>query len=202
MSDHVPPEGPPPFPGRRNRYRYSGSRRPSDWQSEWLGKEPGQSWSQYLGVDPGLFRKGGSRWRQEDPMASQDPLTRSPNPHRLYRNVAEGKIAGVCAGIADYINVDSWMVRLGALLGLFFFTPVFFIGYVALWWILKPRPGHLFETVEEEQFWRSVSTRPEQTAAALKAKFRDLDREIARLEGYIASREYDLNRQFRDLERK
>jgi phage shock protein C len=46
-----------------------------------------------------------------------------------------------------------------------------------------------------------VTLKPEQTLAGLRARFRDLDRQIAGLEGYVTSREYELNRQFRDLER-
>jgi phage shock protein PspC (stress-responsive transcriptional regulator) len=32
---------------------------------------------------------------------------------RLYRNSSAGRIAGVCAGIADYLDVDVTLVRLG-----------------------------------------------------------------------------------------
>lgn len=127
---------------------------------------------------------------------------RSPNPHRLYRNTKDGKLGGVCAGIADYVNIDSWIVRFGLVIGMIFFPPVFFIGYFVLWMILKKRPPHLYENPEEEVFWRSVTTKPDQTLAGLKTKFRELDRQIGEMETYIASREFDLHRQFRDLEKK
>lgn len=35
---------------------------------------------------------------------------------KLYRNKKEGKIAGVCAGLADYFEVDVTLVRLAAVL--------------------------------------------------------------------------------------
>lgn len=34
---------------------------------------------------------------------SGDPLYTSQNPHRLYRNPANGVLFGVCAGLADYL---------------------------------------------------------------------------------------------------
>jgi len=126
----------------------------------------------------------------------------SPNPHRLYKNRANKVADGVCAGVADYLNVDPAWVRIGWAAGLFFFFPVFFFGYIALSVILKPRPGDLFENRAEEHFWRDVTTRPQQTVGALKSKFRELERDIETLEGYVASHEFDLNRQFRDLETK
>src|SRR6266849_5922956 len=48
------------------------------------------------------------------------------NPHRLYRDTENGRIAGVCAGISDYFGVRRSLVRLAAILGLvFFFVPTF-----------------------------------------------------------------------------
>jgi phage shock protein PspC (stress-responsive transcriptional regulator) len=32
---------------------------------------------------------------------------------KLYRNTHEGKIAGVCAGLADHFNVDPVLFRIG-----------------------------------------------------------------------------------------
>ena len=38
---------------------------------------------------------------------------------RLYRNTQEAKIAGVCAGLADYFNVDVVLIRLIAVFSIF-----------------------------------------------------------------------------------
>jgi len=43
------------------------------------------------------------------------------NMRQLYRSTTNRMIAGVCAGIGDYINVDPTVVRLMAVL-LFFLT--------------------------------------------------------------------------------
>lgn len=217
---HGPGE-PPPFPGPgRKRYR-AGRPGQRDWQQEYFGKRPEQSWAEYFGMGPDSFRsappfgkKGGSQQRSSGPASGEayhgrsqgeDDMglsTNSPNPHRLYRSRTDYKLAGVCGGIAEYTNVDAWMVRLGFIIGFFFFPPVFLFGYPILWWLLKERPAALYESREEEVFWRSVATKPDQTLSGLKGKFRELDRDIGKLETFIASREYDLHRQFRDLERK
>ena len=41
-------------------------------------------------------------------------LTCSPslNPHRLYRDRDRARIAGVCAGLADYLGINPFLVRL------------------------------------------------------------------------------------------
>ena len=48
----------------------------------------------------------------------------SSTRYRLWRDRDRGIIAGVCAGIADYIGVEPIVVRLVAVLGLVFFFPL------------------------------------------------------------------------------
>ena len=43
----------------------------------------------------------------------------------LYRNTRDRKVAGVCAGLADHLNVDHWVIRLAALAGLILFNSLF-----------------------------------------------------------------------------
>lgn len=35
---------------------------------------------------------------------------------KLYKNSAEGKLLGVCAGLAEYFNVDVTLVRIATIL--------------------------------------------------------------------------------------
>ncbi len=39
---------------------------------------------------------------------------------KLYRSVSDRKLAGVCAGIAEYFNIDATLVRLGWAFGTLF----------------------------------------------------------------------------------
>ena len=126
----------------------------------------------------------------------------SPNPHRLYRNPEKGLIGGVCAGIADYFGIGTGLVRLIVVVaGLFFFTLPVIIGYVAALLLLPVKPAQLFRTPEEEVFWRSVSTKPDRTLAGLTQRFRDFEKRVIRLEAHVASKEFEINRAIRDLDR-
>ncbi|RHJ85341.1 PspC domain-containing protein [Parabacteroides sp. AM08-6] len=60
-------------------------------------------------------------------------------PKRLYRS-DKGMIAGVCAGIADYFDLDPTLVRIGyVLLSIFtLFSGV--IAYLILWIVIPKQP--------------------------------------------------------------
>lgn len=65
----------------------------------------------------------------------------------LYRDPARGKIAGVCAGIADYFGMETWLVRILVVSGFFLMAgPFFLIGYAAAWFILEKKPGNHHRT--------------------------------------------------------
>ncbi|MEE4246116.1 MAG: PspC domain-containing protein [Kangiellaceae bacterium] len=49
---------------------------------------------------------------------------------RFFRSRMRGKITGVCAGIADYFNLDISYVRLAAIVSLCIFTLATVVAYV------------------------------------------------------------------------
>ena len=53
---------------------------------------------------------------------------------RLHRNKKNGKIAGICAGIGDYFDIDPVIVRLLFLLALFLGGGL--IVYIIAWIII------------------------------------------------------------------
>ena len=124
----------------------------------------------------------------------------SPNPHRLYRS-PNRMLGGVCAGVATYFGLRVRLVRIIAFLALLAFPPPSVFVYLAAWWFLPMRPeARLYESVEQERFWRTVSTRPRITLSELRHRFRGLEGRIAEMERIVTSEEYDLKRRFRDLE--
>ena len=125
----------------------------------------------------------------------------SGNPLRLYRDTERGILAGVCAGIADYIGVEPIAVRLAAVLCLFFFFVPTVIGYVVLAIALRPKPPALFKSRDDEAFWRGVNTAPDTTLQSLKRRFRDLEARLGQMESQVTSGDLDLHRKFRDLGR-
>lgn len=126
-----------------------------------------------------------------------------PNRHRVYRNMRDGKIAGVCAGIADYFGWSVKWTRLAFIFALPFSFPLPLIAYVALAFFLQPGEpiAARYQDPEEEKFWRTYSVRPKATLSELKHRFRGLDARIGDMEHAVTSNEFGLRRQFRDLER-
>jgi len=51
----------------------------------------------------------------------------------LYRYPRRGRIAGVCAGVANYLEIKTFWVRLATLGSLFLFGPFTLLGYVICW---------------------------------------------------------------------
>jgi len=121
--------------------------------------------------------------------------------HRLWRDTDRGILAGVCAGIADYIGVEPIVVRLAAVLGLIFFFPPTIVVYVILAIVLTRKPPELYASPEEEAFWRGVGTAPADTLHSLKRKFADLEVRLGRMESEVTSGDFELHREFRDLGR-
>lgn len=55
---------------------------------------------------------------------------RSSSKKRFFRSRIQGKVTGVCAGVADYFGWDLLIVRLCAVLGLIFFTAPTLVAYI------------------------------------------------------------------------
>lgn len=123
-----------------------------------------------------------------------------PGPTGLYRDPLNGKVAGVCAGLADYFGVKVSGVRLALiLLSIFgFFGPVL-VGYIVLAVLLHPKPQHLFKDSEDEAFWRSVARRPADTVSGLARRFRTMEDRLARMEHRVTSPDEVLHARFREL---
>lgn len=50
----------------------------------------------------------------------------------LTRSASNSMIAGVCAGLADYLNIDPTVVRLLFVLGFFLTGPGVFLAYLIM----------------------------------------------------------------------
>ena len=62
---------------------------------------------------------------------------------KLYRNTANKILAGVCSGIADYVNIDPTIVRLiWALIGL---TGTGIVAYLVCALIIPEKPNDIID---------------------------------------------------------
>jgi len=129
-----------------------------------------------------------------------------PTPHRLTRNMIDGKLGGVCAGIGDYIGWDHTMVRILTIL-LIIFSGLPIIAYFILW-VLMPknsRAPYVRESREQQEANGRVeapagTAQSHTTYSDVRSKFRSLEVRLQDLERSITSKEWKLNRDFRDLE--
>jgi len=129
---------------------------------------------------------------------SQEPF--GPGPTGLYRDPKNGKIAGVCAGLASYFGVKVSGLRIAqVLLSIFGFCGPVLVAYIVLAVLLHPMPTHLFKDSDDAAFWRSVVRRPADTVSGLARRFRELDQRLAKLEHRVTSPDEVLRAQFRQL---
>ena len=62
---------------------------------------------------------------------------------KIYRNTENKMIAGVCSGIADYVNIDPTIVRLiWALIGL---TGTGIVAYLVCALIIPEKPSNIID---------------------------------------------------------
>lgn len=119
---------------------------------------------------------------------------------RLYRDPGNGKLLGVCAGLADYFGANIWAVRLVAIIALLIFSLPTLLAYGIAGTLLPVKPAQLYTNRAEENFWRKVRTEPSGTARDLRHNFREMERRLRALEAYITSREFELNREINGLD--
>ena len=119
---------------------------------------------------------------------------------RFYRDRRNGKIMGVCAGLADYFGWNVTLIRVLAIIALIWFSALTFVIYFALGFLLPVKPKRLYDWDANEDYWRSVRRSANETFRDVRHRFRELDVKLQRMEGYVTSGRYDLDREFRDLE--
>ena len=61
------------------------------------------------------------------------------NEKRFYRDAAKAKISGVCAGVANYFDINEWIVRGVAIVTFLFFPLAIGLAYVLAILLLSSR---------------------------------------------------------------
>ncbi len=123
------------------------------------------------------------------------------SPTRLYRIPQDGKMMGVCAGIADYFGICANIVRVLTVLGMFTpFNWLIFIGYFILGFALDKKPYDLYEDEQEEQFWRETRKAPDYSASDMHRRFHDIEKRTRDMEAYMTSKRFKLERELKALE--
>jgi len=142
----------------------------------------------------------------------------------LYRDTENARIAGVCAGVANYFGIETWLVRILTVTGFFLLAgPFVLVSYIACWFILdKKSNDHVGnETSSFVQHstkgWRNnqdsttgqkveVKTKawqagepPKKAFHHIQRNFNEAERRLRLMEKYVTSREFQLNREISRL---
>lgn len=143
---------------------------------------------------------------------------------QLYRDYSNRRIAGVCAGIAEYFGIETWLVRILTVTGFFLLAgPFVLVSYVACWFILDKKP--LLDDMQDDvehahtgKGWKNTA-QPAPTSHKVEVKtkvwqageppkralhdimksFNDAESKLRKLETYVTSREFQLNREISRL---
>ncbi len=118
----------------------------------------------------------------------------------LYRSRSNVRIAGVCAGVADYLGISTFLVRLVTFLSLFILGGVSLWAYVIFWIVLDKEPKarkvtgrrngrrHGAETAAEDQ---TTDNCPDidQCHSALRAA----EKRLQGVEAFMTSKQFRLH---------
>jgi len=153
-----------------------------------------------------------------------DPCSSGKSRKELYRIPSNGKIAGVCAGLADYFGWETWLVRILVVSGVLFGMPFLIMIYIAGWFILDKKPNTKNQSdygVNNPEFkkTRSRSTEtaftnepikvksrvwqagepPKQAFHDISRKFNNLEKQLRTMESYVTSAEFTVSREINQL---
>lgn len=124
----------------------------------------------------------------------------------IYRDVANAKIAGVAAGVADYFGWKVKFVRIGWVVATVFWPPVMIAAYVLMAWLLDPKPMPVSSNAAET-FDRDLAahlSQADRASSTARSRFSDvrerfgrLEKRLRDLEATVTSREFQIDRELR-----
>lgn len=110
-------------------------------------------------------------------------MTTHRKPFRTIRE--EGKVLGVCAGIADHFGVDVTLVRVGMAVSAFITFPMVVIGYFVVAMVADSNAGARSSLSNGAKRERRPAARPR--AEQTREEMRDLDVRLQALERDMTS---------------
>lgn len=149
------------------------------------------------------------------------------NRGELYRDTKNGKVAGVCAGLADYFGWETWLVRIVFLSGILLGSGFLFVVYIAAWFILDKKKDKLKDKVNpvnasqyakasagvhrtdnshddnesirvKARIWQAGEP-PKQAFHDIHNKFKRLEGQLITMERYVTSTEFTVAREINQL---
>lgn len=122
---------------------------------------------------------------------------------QLLRDKANAKVAGVCAGIANYFNIEAWLVRIIVVTAVIFGHGFVVILYIAAWMILDETPAKQATDTHKPV---GVKTRvyqagepPRRALHDVDEEYRELEARLQAMERYVTSNAYQVDRELKNL---
>ncbi|TQV75432.1 envelope stress response membrane protein PspC [Aliikangiella marina] len=139
---------------------------------------------------------------------------------RLYKDPDRGKICGVCAGIAEYLGLEVWVVRIIAVSLLIFVNGAVLVAYIVMCFVLDPKPGHVSnrgcfgserkrrkpsESDDSRPYRPTVKdvwssgTSPKDLFSQVEDKFSVIEKKLQKMESYVTSNKFNLDQEFKKM---
>ena len=123
-----------------------------------------------------------------------------PSRTRFYRDKQNGKVMGICAGIADYTGFDVTLVRISMVAAIFLSSGSIIPFYLIAGFVTPKKPREFaLTTPEDRQFWQRVRASPAQSARDIRSRMKDIDRRLADIESYVTTENRSLAREIDQL---
>ena len=118
---------------------------------------------------------------------------------RFYRNKDRAIVAGVCAGLADYFGFNLKVTRLLAFICLLMAMPMTLLVYFGTVFLVPAASDPGRRRRFDADFRQAMRSAPAETMSDVKRRYQSLDSRLARLERYVTSSRFNLDREFRNL---
>jgi phage shock protein C len=160
---------------------------------------------EYPGMEEEMYADEAYETYAEDPLYSDQAQSREGfrinKP--LYRSRRNVRLAGVCAGLAQYLGVSTFFVRLATLLALFILGPVAFWTYVVLWIVLDKEPiferkrkgkrRHAAQQSRHAAENEASRAQRKQDIEDCLAELKATDQRLQQVEAYMTSKQFRLH---------
>jgi phage shock protein C len=133
---------------------------------------------------------------------------------RLYRDVRNQRVSGVCAGIARYFGVEIWVVRCIAITGLIFMSQIVVPAYIIARIVLPEMPSSEDLALESTQSSGSAEAgdhtaalpelglrlSPRGSLLSVQSELDQLELKLRLMESHVTSGQYELQRELRKID--
>jgi phage shock protein C len=136
---------------------------------------------------------------------------------KLYKNPDKAKVCGVCAGLSEYFDFETWVVRLISVSFFLFSGGTAVVAYFVACFIMETKPGSKSnkgcfgiknkakKKSNDSQYqasvkdvWRKGSA-PTELLHKAEEKFTNMERKLQAMETYITSDQYQLEKEFEKI---